>query len=278
MNVLCLILFAFLVNIPCGYWREQCPKFSWKWFWWIHASIPFIIFIRLSLAIPNIFIPISIFFAIVGQIVGSRWKRRRMSQEEKEALTQIPDLEVSSKRNFVSDCDVMVVLLNMGGPRRNKDVPEFQKHLFSDSLLIRFPLSFLFQKLFAWLLITFRAKATQQRYQLIGGGSPIYRSTAHQAQALRKELKKRGRSLDVTFGFNYSPPYPADTIHKLKNAGKKYLLPVSLYPHYSKATTGSNLHYLKKTARDIDPSLKFLPLSPYYLHDGYIQAFCDRIA
>jgi len=94
---------------------------------------------------------------------------------------------------------------------------------------------------------------------------------------LQDELDRRGRSLKVTFSFNYSQPLPDDTIRDAQRANKKYILPISLYPHYSKATTGSNIHYLKKSAERTYPQLQFLNSPSYYLNDHYIQAFADRI-
>ena len=179
--------------------------------------------------------------------------------------------------NHIDDRQVMVVLLNMGGPKTNADVKNFLRRVFKDPMLIRFPLSKILQPFFAWLLVTFRGDAAQKRYQLIGGGSPIYPSTQKQAEVLQAELQKRGRHLDVTFSFNYSEPLPSDTIRQIKASHKECLLPLSLYPHYSVATTGSNLHYLKKEAEKNYPELQFLPLPSYHLHEGYIQAFCDRI-
>ena len=175
------------------------------------------------------------------------------------------------------DEDVLAALLNMGGPKTNADIKDFQKRLFSDPLLIRFPFSRLLQKTFAQLLVTSRLKESQARYRLIGGGSPIYPSTERQRKALEEELKKRGRNIAMVFSFNYSSPFPEDTIKEAKKLGKKYLLPLSLYPHFSKATTASNLFYLKKAAQRIYPELKFLQPPAYYLQDGYIQAFADRI-
>jgi ferrochelatase len=166
----------------------------------------------------------------------------------------------------------------MGGPKTNADVKAFQEHLFKDSLLIRFPLSFLLQDFFAWLIISLRLKETQKRYQMIGGGSPIYKSTEDQCHALRTELKQRGLiNIEVIYSFNYSPPYPAETIAEVKNKGCPAFMPLSLYPHYSKATTGSNLHYLKKEAQKQFPALQFLEPPSYHLHEGYIQGFIDRI-
>lgn len=277
-NHLYIVLFltALLVNIPMGYLRQGCAKFSLKWFFWIHASIPILIYLRLKWGVSAWFIPLSIFFAVIGQILGSRLKRKCVTREETERLHQIPDLNISLSAP-IEEKDVMVVLLNMGGPKTNEDVADFQRRLFSDSILIRFPLSFLFQKIFAWILVKARLKASKARYQLIGGGSPIYASTQAQTQALLQELQRRGRNIDVLFSFNYSPPFPEETMKKIKDKGKKYILPLSLYPHYSNATTGSNLHYLKLAANKICPKVNFLNTPSYYLHNGYIEAFVDRV-
>jgi len=264
-----------LVNIPFGYIRENHPKFSFKWYFWIYASILFIFLLRVILVVPAAFIPTCVFIAIIGHIVGGQWRKSRMTDKDVERLQQIPS--INQDLQDVGDSDIMVTLLNMGGPNTNADVRGFQERLFNDPLLIKFPLSWAFQKIFATLLIAFRIKATEKRYQLIGGGSPIFQSTKNQAKALQDELDRRGRSLKVTFSFNYSPPFPDDTIRDVQRAKKKYILPLSLYPHYSKATTGSNIHYLEKSAETTYPQLQILNTPSYYLNDYYIQAFVDRI-
>ena len=267
---------SFLVNVPMGYIRENCPKFSARWLLWIHASIPLIIFMRVTLRTPQWFIPVCILLAIAGQVTGSRWRRKRTTWQEAEKLKHIPAIDPLEQTKLV-ESQTTVVLLNMGGPKINADVPDFQKRLFQDPILIRFPMSFLFQRLFAWLLVTLRTKAAMERYQLIGGGSPIFESTERQTEALQEELAKRGRKVDVIFSFNYSAPFPEETIRAILQSGRTSVLLLSLYPHYSQATTGSNIHYLKKAADEIYPDIQFTEAPAYYLHDGYIQAFVDRI-
>ena len=272
---LILSVAALLVNIPMGYIRENCPQFSLRWLFWIHAPIPLIIYMRVTLGTSKWFIPVGIFLAVVGQVIGGRWRGKTRSSEEVERLKQIPAIDAPDQKKL-DESQTTVVLLNMGGPRTNADVPDFQKRLFADPLLIRFPLSFLFQGFFAWLLVTFRAKAARERYQLIGGGSPIFESTGRQARALQEELARRGRKIDVVFSFNYSAPFPEETISAVQRSGKRDVLLLSLYPHYSKATTGSNIYYLKKAAKQIDPEVQFteahsLPL--YSLVEGDPYAF-----
>lgn len=71
VSVLCL-----LVNIPMGMRRERCRKFSLAWLFWIHASIPLIIALRLWVHLPLIAIPLNIAAAVLGQVIGSRRVRR----------------------------------------------------------------------------------------------------------------------------------------------------------------------------------------------------------
>ena len=219
-DVLLILIISLWINIPFGYVRENSPKFSLKWFFWIHASIPFLVYLRLTLHTTPLLIPLCIILAIVGQVIGSKLRRRQMSRDEKESLQRIFNLKLPTPKNF-NESDMIIVLLNMGGPRTNKDVKSFQERLFNDPVLIRFPLSFVFQKFFAWILIALRLKVVEDRYRKIGGGSPIYQSTESQAKALYKELQRRGTNIDVIYSFNYSPPLPEETIIQIKQRGKK---------------------------------------------------------
>ena len=72
-----LILFGFLVNIPLGYIRQNCEKFSFGWYFYIHISIPFIIYLRVKSGFGWYIIPFTIGAAVGGQIVGGIINRRR---------------------------------------------------------------------------------------------------------------------------------------------------------------------------------------------------------
>ena len=71
-----LLAFAALSNIPLGYLRMGSPKYSVRWFVYIHLSVPFIIGLRISNNIGWQFIPFSVALAIAGQMIGSRIYRR----------------------------------------------------------------------------------------------------------------------------------------------------------------------------------------------------------
>ncbi len=73
MSYIFLILVAFLINIAFGYFRGAAIKFSLPWFFWIHVSIPVLIYLRVILKIAPWFIPVSILAAILGQMLGNRF-------------------------------------------------------------------------------------------------------------------------------------------------------------------------------------------------------------
>ena len=210
--------------------------------------------------------------------IRSCMRRKQITEKDREALEQISDLKLQ-KRTVIKapDSEVTVVLLNMGGPKTIADVRPFLLRVFMDSRIIRFPLSSLLQGFFAKMLVTLRGKATEHRYGLIGGGSPILESTQNQAEALNAELKRRGRDLYTTICFNYSWPLPEDAVAELKKQRKKYILPLSLYPHYSEATTGSSFYYLKEEIKKSFSEARVLDCPSYFLDNHYIAAFADRI-
>lgn len=76
ITLISLLLFAFLSNIPLGFLRMGSPRYSLRWFVYIHLSVPFIIGLRLANNISWQMIPFSIALAVAGQMVGSRLYRR----------------------------------------------------------------------------------------------------------------------------------------------------------------------------------------------------------
>lgn len=77
LKLLLVAAVCLLVNIPMGRMRERSRKFSWQWIAWIHASIPFIIALRIWLQLPWIAIPLNIAAAVLGQLLGGLPEKKR---------------------------------------------------------------------------------------------------------------------------------------------------------------------------------------------------------
>lgn len=76
-----IVLFALSSNIPLGYLREKCKKFTFGWYFYIHVSIPFIIFLRIESGFSWKFIPLTLAGAAAGQLVGGRLHGRGRNGE-----------------------------------------------------------------------------------------------------------------------------------------------------------------------------------------------------
>ena len=72
-----LILFAVIINLPLGYLRQNYEKFSFGWYFYVHISIPIIIYLRVKSGYSWKFIPLTLGSAVVGQILGGRINKRR---------------------------------------------------------------------------------------------------------------------------------------------------------------------------------------------------------
>jgi len=72
-----LIVLTIIVNIPLGFLRQAVEKFSFAWYFYIHISIPLIIYLRIKSGYSWKFIPLTLAGALLGQIVGGRMRRRR---------------------------------------------------------------------------------------------------------------------------------------------------------------------------------------------------------
>ncbi|UCH45011.1 MAG: ferrochelatase [Nitrospiraceae bacterium] len=171
-----------------------------------------------------------------------------------------------------------VVLLNLGGPDSLDAVRPFLYNLFSDRDIIRLGPSFL-QKPIAWLISTFRSQKTRDMYSQIGNKSPILDITTAQAQALEQALNESTGSAPhfmSYLGMRYWKPFMADTVSTMIQDGISQVIVLSLYPHYSKATTGSSVTDFNKAieGKNIEASY----INEWYNFPSYIDSLAELIS
>jgi ferrochelatase len=192
-----------------------------------------------------------------------------------------------------------VILLNLGGPDSLRAVRPFLFNLFSDRDIIRLGPSFL-QKPLAWMISAFRSGKTKEMYRQIGGKSPILDITMSQAGALEKALNQRsavsgrqsasqslldkegqGELFKVYVGMRYWHPFMKDTVNEIIRDGARRLIVLSLYPHYSKATTGSSIADFDRVIsklRTPDSGLQIRYIDRWYDFPAYIDALAELAA
>jgi protoporphyrin/coproporphyrin ferrochelatase len=170
-----------------------------------------------------------------------------------------------------------VVLLNMGGPETLADVEPFLLNLFTDREIIKLgPFPWL-QKFIARRIVKKRAPKSREAYRLIGGGSPLARISAEQGRALAARLAEHDDFM-VRCAMRYWHPFAAETLAEFARAGVRELVALPLYPHYSRATTGSSLNDLKKAAAQSDFSFDITEIKAWPDNPAYAAALAATIA
>lgn len=167
-----------------------------------------------------------------------------------------------------------LVLLNMGGPDSLAAVEPFLYNLFSDRELISLPGGGLLQKPFAKLISHFRAKHVRLNYQDIGGSSPLRRWTETQADGIAARL---GEHVKPYVAMRYWHPFADEALLQMKADGVKRAVVLSMYPHYTRATTGSSINDFRRRAEAVYPELQFTVIEQWYDWPGYLDALATRI-
>lgn len=174
-----------------------------------------------------------------------------------------------------------VLLLNLGGPDSLSAVQPFLYNLFSDREIIRLGPAFL-QKPLAWLISSLRSAKTRAAYARIGGRSPIRELTSAQAKALEEQLngstfEVQRSTFKVFVGMRYWQPFVGDTVRSMYEEGIRKVIVLTLYPHYSVATTGSSLSNLKNILAAY-PEIRAHSIESWYDHPLYIDALVESIS
>lgn len=143
-----------------------------------------------------------------------------------------------------------IVLFNLGGPSDLAAVEPFLVNLFSDREIIQLPGGAALQPTMARLIAKLRGRSVRENYQRIGGGSPQLRITRDQAEALESRLNAGSgghQHYRVFIAMRYSKPSAADALEAIAAAGIRRIVTLTLFPHFSKATTGSSRHEFDRT-------------------------------
>src|SRR5215467_6539613 len=78
----------------------------------------------------------------------------------------------------------------------------------------------------------------RERYQRVGGQTPLLKITLAQASALQHRLESDDRSVKVYVGMKHWHPFIEETVPSIVREGASSLIGLALAPHYSKLSIG----------------------------------------
>ena len=166
-----------------------------------------------------------------------------------------------------------VILLQMGGPDSLESVEPFLFNLFSDRDIIKIGPAFL-QPLIARKIVKKRAPKSAENYRQIGGKSPLRQLTEQQAAALEGAL---GDSYRCLVAMRYWHPFAPEALAAIEKLGIRKIVAVSLYPHYSRATSGSSFNDLERSLKSCSTKFELHSVRQFFNHPLYIKALVEKI-
>ncbi len=169
-----------------------------------------------------------------------------------------------------------VLLLNLGGPDSLEAVEPFLYNLFRDPDVLDYPIGRWLRNRIAASIARRRTPVVQDYYRRIGGKSPILDYTKEQARLLEQALAPHG-AYQCLIGMRYWHPLIGTAVNTILGTAIKQCVVLPLYPHYSRATTGSAFAEVRRLLRQPAGrrvSVRFI--DDWHDHPRYIEALADR--
>ena len=130
-----------------------------------------------------------------------------------------------------------LLMVNMGGPSSTDKIEGYLKAIFNDPAILSLP-TFM-RKPLASFIASRRAPKVAERYNKIGGASPLPHWTKRLRDKVDESVKESGKQMEVAYAFRYSDPTVDEMLSFLAKSGVEEVILLPLFPHHTKAMTGS---------------------------------------
>ena len=149
-----------------------------------------------------------------------------------------------------------VLLLAHGAPERVEDVEEYLGYVRSGRPLPADAMA-----------------EIRQRYEQIGGSSPLHRWTRAQAQALEAALQ-----MPVYYGMRNWKPFIAEAMERVAADGIERLAAICLAPQYSKLSVGLYFRRTQEAKQKTGAAAEIVWAKSFHKHPRLIEAFAEKLA
>ena len=114
----------------------------------------------------------------------------------------------------------------------------------------------------------------EQRYEAIGGTSPLLRLTLAQALGLVEAL---GPGWDVELGMKHAPPFLEDGMAALDSRGVRRVVGLVLAPHYSALSVGEYAARAAAAPAVAEGRVELTMVESWHLAPGYVDLLARRV-
>ena len=149
-----------------------------------------------------------------------------------------------------------VLLVNFGAPRTLDEVPLFLRNVLGRDA----PKPVL--------------EALLERYQSIGGGSPLAAITEEQAKLLSEQTERR---FTIKSAFRYSPPTLEEKISECYRSEVERIVFFIMSPFYTSRTAGSSIRAAENYLVHLPYTPQVVSVHSWYQEPLFIEAWTSRI-
>ncbi|KPV42335.1 ferrochelatase [Alicyclobacillus ferrooxydans] len=116
------------------------------------------------------------------------------------------------------------------------------------------------------------------RYQAIGGVSPLNEITRAQAEGIEERLNKSNQgSFKVYLGMKHNAPFIADAVADMAQDGVSHAVTLVLAPHYSTMSVANYQKAANEKATELGHP-DFVHVDSWHLEPKFIELLSDRVA
>jgi protoporphyrin/coproporphyrin ferrochelatase len=113
-----------------------------------------------------------------------------------------------------------------------------------------------------------------ERYQRIGGKTPLLNITRAQASALQAQL---GESFRVYIGMRHWHPYIAQTVNEIVRDGARRVIAIALAPHYSRFSIEGYLQRVREGMEKAGATFELSYIKSWKDHPLFLRSIAERM-
>ena len=118
----------------------------------------------------------------------------------------------------------------------------------------------------------------KQRYQRVGGQTPLLQITKSQTNALEKKLIADGTPARVLFRMKHWHPFVEDVVEKISIDNPPILVGLALAPHYSKLSVGGYENSVRRGLARKSSNVPFVMVKNWHIQPSLITALSNRVS
>lgn len=118
----------------------------------------------------------------------------------------------------------------------------------------------------------------KERYQMVGGTTPLLEITAETRQKLEEQLNAgNGTRYRVFLGMKHWRPWIEQGVAEMAQAGLRRAVGLVLAPHYSTMSIAQYYGYVAKAQEKLGVEILVLRIDNWHLHRPYLDAVARRV-